>query len=190
MRALGYKTIEDRCALIEQLAAPIKYARVHKLVTRVEALFPLTAEELEQVTKIGENTKRWEPARISFYRLVLETAEKAPDPKIRKRLITLLKRVRKDLVARLSKSNNYPTARMYIDALRSFQELTTREAEQIVATLAESPRLADMRLEARQFVFFRDLLATQGVLLDSTRLDQLVHLLKTAVEQDPSLQQL
>lgn len=53
--------------------------------------------------------------------------------------------MRVDLVRRFAKSNNYPTARMYIDALHSFPSMTHEEAEQNVASMVDNKRLAGIK---------------------------------------------
>jgi hypothetical protein len=182
--------VESRSELIEQLAAPIKYARAQKLMAQIAALVPFTGEELHRIIEIGEHTKRWEPARIAFYRDLGAKLRSNPTPNLLRRLSNILKQVRSDLVLRLSKSSNYPTARMYIDALRVFDDFTVGEIERVIAVMVENKRIVGMRLEERQFLFYRDLLAKYASQITAPRLEQLVVLLKTAVESDAALSHL
>ena len=174
----------DRAGLIEALSAPIKYARARSVIAQVAGIAPFTPAELQRLIEIGEQATRWEPARISFYQELLAGLE----GKLRKRLAKLLDSVRGDLVFRLWKSNNYPTARMYIDALHSFPEFSSREVDRMVAAMVENKRIAGMRLEPRQFLFYRDLLTDYATQMSPERLGQLVGILKTAVEGDPTLE--
>ena len=182
--------VESRSELIEQLATPIKYARAQKLMAQVASLVPFTSGELQRIIEIGEHTERWEPARITFYQDLAVDLKGNPDPGLAKRLSKLLKQARRDLVVRLSKSSNYPTARMYIDALRSFEDFALGEVERVIAVMVDNRRIAGMRLEERQFLFYRDLLAKYASQITAPRLEQLLVILKTAVEKDAALSQL
>jgi hypothetical protein len=182
--------VESRSELIEQLAAPIKYARAQKLMAQIASLVPFTGEELQRIVEIGEHTERWEPPRIAFYRDLSAALPRMPASNLAKRLSSVLKQARRDLVSRLSKSSNYPTARMYIDALRVFDDFTVGEVERVIAVMVENKRIVGMRLEERQFLFYRDLLAKYASQITAPRLEQLVVLLKTAVEGDAALSQL
>jgi hypothetical protein len=121
-----------------ELATPVKYARVAKLVTKVGALAPFTSAELDQIADIGDQAQRWEPARIAFYQEVQKSVQAQANLRTGKRIAKLPPKVRKDLVVRLSKANNFLTARMYIDALRSFDEVTPAQVEQVIASLCGS----------------------------------------------------
>lgn len=179
----------SRDAIIMKLADPMKYARVSKVVAGIAALAPFTPEELTKITDLGEKNRRWEPARIAFYQDVLLGVASGADLSVWRRIDKLLSKVRRDLVVRLSKANNYPTARMYIDALQRFDDLTPSEVEQIIASMVEVKSLVGMRLEPRQFLFFRDLLAAYAGQIRAARVRQLIDILKTALEKDPSLTQ-
>jgi hypothetical protein len=104
-----------------------------------------------------------------------------------RRLTKLLQRARADLVARLARSNNFPTARMYLDALHRFSHFTPAQVERIVAVKIENKRIAGMKLEPRQFLFYRELLANYGSQISAERLAQLVSMLQVAIEENPEL---
>jgi hypothetical protein len=176
-----------RSELIEQLASPIKYSRAGKHIARIAEIRPFDIGELERIIEIGEQTERWEPARIAFYQDERASAVARSAHSLSKRIGKLLRRARADLVSRLWKSSNYPTARMYMDALRAFQDFAPAELDRLVAVLVENERVAGMRLELRQFLFYRDLVARHGTRMDPGRVVQLVGVLRTAVESDPSL---
>lgn len=179
----------ERSELIEALAAPIKYARAQRLIAEVAAIGPFTLGELRRIAEIGEQSQRWEPARILFYQDLLCSVE-GEARELGIRLAKLLESVRAHLVTRLWKSNNYPTARMYMDALRTFSGFSPAEVERIIAVMVQNKRIAGMRLEPRQFLFYRDLLAGYATQIEPQRLGQLVGILKTAVESDAALAQL
>lgn len=180
----------DRAALIESLALPIKYSQAQRVVDQLMAIAPYAPDELQRMVVIaeGEGT-RWEPPRITFYQHLLEGLSNRPDTPLAGRLTKLLQRARADLISRLARSNNYPTARMYLDALQRFSHFTPAQVERIVAVKSENKRIAAMRLEPRQFLFYRELLAGYGSQISTKSAAQLVGLLKTAVEDNPELAQ-
>lgn len=144
----------ERSELIEALAAPIKYAHAQRLIAEVAAIGPFTLEEVQRIAEIGEQSQRWEPARILFYQNLLCSVE-GEARELGTRLAKLLERVRTHLVSRLWKSNNYPTARMYMDALHRVSGFSPAEVERIIAVMVQNKRIAGMRLEPRQFLFYR-----------------------------------